>query len=115
MYVDIDGDETQEFIFADESNIDVYYRDKSKMLSYSFDENIDDNPGLYRFAPDDIRIGVFIREKNKLYLLKNDGNLNNGFPLTGCTPFSVGIFDTDDTYELITGSNSSFLYKYKIQ
>lgn len=113
---DINGDGKKDFIFLDDNKLEIYGQNKKLILKYEFDNKIEDRPVIYNFPNNDIKIGIVSKSKNQIYLINNDGTLYDNFPLNGKTLFSIGHFTENNTnFNLIVGSNDSFLYNYEVQ
>lgn len=113
---DMDGNGSNDLIFLDRGRLEVYSQNRSKMLSYDFDENIDLKPVSYTFSATNKKIGIVSRQENRIYLINNDGELYTGFPLTGSTLFSIGRFKSSGSkFNLIVGNEDNFLYNYSVQ
>ncbi len=113
-FADINGDGNMEYIFSDQSLLEVYTLDGKLLFSQNFDGTIG-KPNLFAFSANDIKIGVTCRNKNKIYLINNQGNICNGFPLNGISEFSITKLNNKDKYSVVTGSNENFLYNYLIK
>lgn len=113
-FTDINGDGKMEYIFTDQSQLEVYSRDGSLLFSRNFDGTIG-KPIIFRFSATDIKIGTTCRNKNKIYLLDNQGNICGGFPLSGASEFSISKLNNKDKFSVVTGSNDNFLYNYLIK
>ncbi len=113
---DMDGDGFNDLVFLDHGRLEVFSQNRSKMLSYDFEEDIDLKPVCYTFSSTNKKIGIVSRSENRIYLINNDGSLYTGFPLTGNTLFSIGRFKSSgSTFNLIVGNEDNFLYNYSVQ
>ncbi len=115
-FKDVDIDGYCDYIFLDDDELNVYNKLKKKMCSYEFSENPTYRPVFYEFPGGNRnKIGVVCGTENKLYMLDLEGNQPKGFPLEGCTPFSISHFEAGKrTYNLIVGSKDGFLYNYEV-
>lgn len=115
-YKDLNGDNKPEYIFLDGDRLIVYNADKSRLFNYRFEKAVHSKPIIYQFSSTDRKLGIVLREENKIYLFNNNGELYQGFPLQGNTPFSIGNFgDTLSRFNLIVGSEDNFLYNYRVK
>ncbi len=115
-FTDINGDGQKDYIFLDNNKLEIYGQNKKNILEYEFDNKIDNKPVIYNFPDNDFKIGIVSKIKNKIYLINNDGTLYDNFPLNGKTLFSIGHFTKNSTnFNLIVGSDDSFLYNYEVQ
>jgi len=114
-YHDMDGDGYCEFIYLDKDELNIYNRLKKKICSYDFPETSLFMPVYYEFPGNRHKTGVVCKNQNKIYLIDKDGNLPKGFPLDGCTPFSINHFNPSlRMYNLIVGNKDGFLYNYEV-
>lgn len=115
-YADLNGDRKGEFIYLQDKKLRVYNHDFSGLFDYTFETPVVSRPQVYQFSATDYKLGVVSRHENHIYLFNNNGELYNGFPLQGNTPFSIGQFgDTLSRFNLIVGSNDNFLYNYRVK
>jgi hypothetical protein len=115
-YKDVDGDGNRDFIFLDKEYLKVFKHDKTKLFDYNFGEEITVEPVYYYFSYSDRKLGVVSKSKNLIYLINNDGSVYKGFPLRGCTLFSIGYFSSATSrFNLIVGSDENFLLNYIVQ
>jgi hypothetical protein len=114
-FKDLDGDRKPEFIFLEDEKLIVFSNNQSKLFSFKFGESIVSKPLIYQFSGTDRKIGIVSRNENLIYLINNNGELYEGFPLQGNTPFSIGDFgDSLSRFNLIVGSGDNFLYNYRV-
>ncbi len=113
-YVDVNGDKIPDYIFTDKNQTEAYSgKDKKRIYSYSYDENLINDLSVYQFSNTDTRLGT--SSKNKIYLINSKGRLCKGFPLTGSGLFSIAVFDESNQYSLIVGNKDNYIYKYQIK
>jgi hypothetical protein len=113
---DLTRDGIPEFLFVDGNELDVFKQDGKRLFNYKVKGGISDMPDIYKFSSSDVKIGISDRSRNRIYLINSDGTLYEGFPLEGSTRFSIGYFkDSDSRFNLIVGSENSFLYNYSIE
>lgn len=115
-FEDINGNGIKDYIFVNENNLSIFNQNKKSILEYEFEDNISEKPVIYSFSATDIKIGIVSKTKNQIFLINNDGTLYDDFPLSGKTLFSISHFTKNSTnFNLIVGSNDSFLYNYEVQ
>jgi hypothetical protein len=114
-YQDINSDGLKDLIFLDQQTLEVYGRDGDEIYSHEFESEISSAPIYFYFAYNDRKLGLVSREENKIYLFNSDGELYEGFPLKGSTPFSIGYLDDQGKdFHLIVGNKYNFLYNYNV-
>ncbi len=115
-YRDLDGDGKKEFIFLDQQELQVFNSSGKQRFSYKFPGKISNKPAIYRFASNNLKIGVVASFGHKIYLFNKDGTLYKDFPLSGQTAFSIGRFkNSTSKFNLIVGGEDNFLYNYAVQ
>jgi len=115
ILADINGDGENEYIFTDNRELVVYKSSGGQLFNYYFDGLITGKPNIFRFAVNDVRIGVVCADLNKIYLFDKDGKICSGFPLEGTTEFSIGVLNHPNKYSVVCGGRENFLYNYLIQ
>lgn len=110
---DINNDGMDEYIMTDDRRLFVYGQTGNLMLEKSWQEGGIGYPYIYRFANKDMRIGLNSSVLQQLFLLKKNGELSQGFPVPGDSPFSVS-FPGDDDFYLYAGADGECLIKYRL-
>jgi hypothetical protein len=113
-YRDLDNDKTKEFIFLTRDQLKVFSQDRSLLFSHNFAEKIEQPPFFFLYPDGRAKIGVVSEKSNELFLFNNNGNLEDGFPLNGRTPFSIGDLNKERIFHLITGSSENSIYTYQL-
>lgn len=111
---DVDRDGEEECIFATGDCLLIYKLNGTLLLEKSLEGKRVDMPYVYRFSSGDMRIGLTDGEERKMWLLKTDGTVSKGFPITGDSPFSI-VFAGDGAFYLFAGADAGTLIKYKVQ
>jgi hypothetical protein len=115
VFQDVNGDRQRDFTLAGGNKVEVFKQDGAKLLGIETDEPVAMRPYIYEFSSTDVRIGLVSPQKNLIYLYNNKGKLQNGFPLTGSTLFSIGRLDKQSrNFNLFVGSKNNFIYNYPI-
>lgn len=113
---DVDADGRKDFIILDRENLFVYDQDKKEILHQGFPNVITNPPIYFRFSYNDRKLGICDAEEGLIYLVNNDGNVYDGFPLEGHTLFSIGYLEGErKDFNLIVGGRNNFLYNYSVQ
>jgi hypothetical protein len=116
LVTDIDFDGYDDYVFIDSSKLEIYDFKGELKSSCSFDGNVTEEPSLYNFPSNQIKVGVVCGDIGKIYLVNSDGSIYDGFPLRGKTGFSIAyLFLDSNIFNLIVGGNEKFLYNYKIR
>jgi|GEM_PF-1180903 len=114
LYEDFNNDKTKEYIFIDNNKVNVYDTELKQLFSYSVPSDISATPVFYKDIAGKASLGLVSMKANKIYLLKTDCTLNDGFPLNGATPFAIASLNNDGAYNLIVGSEST-VYNYSFE
>jgi hypothetical protein len=114
-YHDISGDGHKDHIFLDNNRLDVYSGEGSLLFTHQFRSAIDLAPSFYNFSRNERKLGVVSRNESLIYLFNSDGEIFNGFPLSGRSFFTVGSLERGKkNFQLLVGSDSNFLYNYTV-
>ncbi len=114
-FQDITGDNMSNFIFTDENLLDVYTLNGAREFKVKFNTHIVEEPSFYQFSASKKAIGVTEAESRMIYLIDQNGEIMNGFPLPGKTRFSIGILSPgSNRFNLIVGGDNQYLYNYKL-
>ncbi|MDA3928578.1 MAG: hypothetical protein PF541_06425 [Prolixibacteraceae bacterium] len=112
----IDSDESLEYIFSDKNQLLVLNNKGKTILKKRFKSNISHQPNIYRFSSNSTKIGITCKSENKIHLIDMNGAEHDGFPLEGCTQFSIGFISNESTnFNLLVGSPDGYLYNYYVE
>jgi len=115
-YLDVDSDGEKEFVFLDNMRLYVYKKDKTLLFLYKFDTEIIPEILTCRINKFGLKLGFVSLKNNKIFLVNGNGSLYDGFPLSGCTLFSVGNNPIKGSnFNVITGSPSGMLLNYSVK
>ena len=113
VFDDMSGDGAADYIVLNDNVLWAFDESAQKIMSYNFSNTINYPPSVYRFLSGENKIGIVDAAKNNIYLIDGKGALHKGFPLRGCTPFSIGFMsDENRRFNLFVGGNDSYLYNY---
>ncbi len=113
---DLDGDQSNEYIFADNETLLVYNAMGKKILKQNFDDKISFAPNIYTFSSSNRKIGIVIKAKSEIHLIDLNGDNHYGFPLEGNSPFSIGfISNKNENFNLLVSSRDNYLYNYFVE
>jgi hypothetical protein len=109
--IDINKDGKSDYLFLDKNELVAYNHKKELIFNESFD--IINPLGPYVFVNSgEIKIGVGSKEDEEIYLYNSIGEMIDGFPLYGNSPFSL--FSTNNSQLIATGVPGNFLYIYTV-
>lgn len=113
--VDLDGNGTPEYLFAEGKKLTAFSADGKKLFERSFPDLISETPSIHPMASGNSKIGVVCGD-NKIYLLDKNGSIMKGFPLEGNSSFILEKFnDSGSWYNLIVGGEGNTLVNYRIE
>ncbi len=110
---DINGDKKLDYILTDGKNIFVYDNSGKEIFSYTFDSKILGKPIILKFSSKNIKIGLTLKNRKKVFLFNTNGEIAQNFPVQGNSLFSVGFLSSKHRFSLIVGNNN-YLYNYII-
>ena len=113
LYEDINNDNQNEYIFIDNNKLSEYNSGLKQTCSFTAPSVVSDIPIIYKEATNKLSIGFVCSKINKIYLVKPDGSLHEGFPMTGSTIFSITSLNNDGALNLIVGSDRT-VYNYSL-
>jgi len=113
-YIDLLGNGAKYFVYTDNKKLKVFNRDKSLRFEQTFNSNIKNSLALYKLGKTGIQyIGITESLKNKIYLFNPNGKLLKGFPMNGCSPFTITSTNKKNKeLNIIVGSLNKNLYNY---
>ncbi|NOU18304.1 MAG: DUF3352 domain-containing protein [Bacteroidales bacterium] len=115
-YLDVDSDGEKEFVFLDNMSLYVYKKNKTLLFLYKFDAEMISEILTCRINNLGLKLGFISLKNNKIFLVNGNGSLYDGFPLNGCTLFSVGNNPIKGSnFNVITGSPSGMLLNYSVK
>lgn len=111
---DVNNDGQEEFIFTNGRHLKVF--DPAGKLLTEKELNVQnlDFPYVYRFSDGDIRIGLLDSGQKHMIMLTSRGEMSQGFPIRGESPFSI-VFAENGNFYLFAGVEEGNLIKYRIQ
>jgi len=111
---DINGNGVPDFVFVDGNELKVMDENGKKLFSEKFDNTLVYGANLYSFTSKQKKIGICDSEDNQIFLYDSNGNLHDGFPLSGNSEFSIGKL-TNTQLNLVVGSAEGSLYNYILE
>ena len=116
LYEDVNNNNQNEYVFVDNNKLSEFNSDLKQTCSFNAPAAISDNPIIFKETNNKLSIGFVCSKINKIYLVKPDGSLHEGFPMTGSTSFSITSLNNDGALNLIVGYDRTiFNYSLKNQ
>ena len=110
-FFDINNNNSKDYAFSDENTLSVYANDNKKIIEIEVPQEILGLPKLFKMSNEN-RIGLVT--ENEIYLINSQGEIVDGFPLAGSTPFSISDINNDNTLNLVVGQNK-MIYTYNLK
>lgn len=112
----LNQDEEYEYVFVDKNDLYIHNTQGKQILKKRFKKDISHQPHIYQFSNTLKKIGLTSKGENKIYLIDINGTPHPGFPLDGCTEFSIGFISNErSNFNLLVGSPDSYLYNYYVE
>jgi hypothetical protein len=116
LAANVNEDDETEYIFTQGNQLIVQAHNTDTLFTIMLNEETIEKPFLYHFSSKVKKIGLTAPVTNKIYLFESDGSLYKGFPLDGCTSFSIDFIGGDQTrFNLLVGSPDAYLYNYLVE
>lgn len=113
---DINNNGRYEYLFADGKQFTIIDADGKTLLKKQMDDQISHRPNVYSFSRNLKKIGITTQNSNKIHLFDINGASHPGFPLDGCTEFSIGFITNEmSNFNLLVGSPDGYLYNYYVE
>jgi hypothetical protein len=103
MFEDFNGDGKKDFIFLDQNKLTVLGQNLRPIATYTFSMSVDNDLIFLKKAGKKGMFGAYSTCAGKIFVIKPDGLLKEGFPLTGSTPFFVESLAKNGELNLIVG------------
>lgn len=101
-----------DYVFTTDNSLKVYDTDKNNTLEFETESAITNKPLFFKMPDKSIKIGLVTTDK--IYLLNNNGVLQDNFPLAGSTLFSISDLNNDNTSNLVV-ADKNILYMYNLE
>ena len=111
---DINRDGADECLVSSGNRLSVYDLKGNLHWEKTFEFSDLGYPYVYRFSGADYRIGLTAGSERQMLLLTAQGELSEGFPVAGDSPFSI-VFTGRDGFFLYAGADNGSFIKYKVQ
>ncbi len=111
-FFDFDNNKSKDYIFSTENTLRIIDSDKQELYQNEFELNITQQPQRFTMKDRTVRIGIVTQ--NEIYLINALGQIEDGFPLVGSTPFSIADINNDKTTNLVV-VNGNMLYTYNLK
>ncbi len=112
---DLDGDNKMEYIFCDGNKLKVF-NDKENLIDFEVEGRIEGVPNIFSFGWNNKKIGILDGDNDLIYLINNNGDVYNGFPVQGKSPFSISFMKGKNSgFNMFVGSSGTSLFNYKVQ
>jgi|GEM_PF-4168331 len=104
---DINDDRALDFLVADGNKVKAYDSNFEKLFSTELPAPITFGPKVFSFSRIDKKIGAV--SDNQMYLIDNQGNIEDGFPKPGNDGFLIFDLDRNGSMEVIGALNGALV------
>ena len=111
-YFDINNDNIDDYVFAHNKTLNVIDSEKKLIFTHELENEITQQPLFFKMPDKSVKIGLV--SSTNIYLINQQGVLENGFPLTGSTAFSVSNLSNDKTLNIVVG-DKNLIYMYNLE
>jgi len=113
IFEDINNNSLKEYTYIDSNKVFFYDYAKVPLKTLDLCDKAAASP---RYFKDNAkyRIGIYTEKTNKLYLIGNDFNITENFPINGSSPFIV-IDSKSDGKSYIIAANEKIVFKYFLE
>jgi len=109
LYEDLNNDGKSDYIVLDSNRLMAYDHTKEKMFEVNLTVEEPSELKMYHFESGYGRIGFTDLKEHNIYLYRDAGSLNDGFPLKGSGDFTITDLNKDDRYNLIVGFENTLV------
>jgi hypothetical protein len=112
----LDKDNETEYIFTQDKHIYVQKNTGRAIFNQRIECEISHKANVYNFSDNAKKIGITCKKSERIFLFDLNGSLHQGFPLEGCSEFSIGFISDDrSNFNLIVGGPNGYLYNYLVE
>lgn len=111
-FFDFTNNNINEFIFNYENTLRIIDTDKKELYQNEFESSITHAPLHFKLSDKTTRLGIVT--ENKIYLINSKGEIEDGFPLAGSTPFCIEDINNDNTSNLVV-AHGKMIYTYNLK
>ncbi|MCL4856412.1 MAG: hypothetical protein KJZ55_03920, partial [Flavobacteriales bacterium] len=111
-YFDVNNDNNDDYVFAHNKTIQVLDAEKKTILTHELENEITQQPLFFKMPDKTIKIGLV--SSSNIYLINQQGVLENNFPLTGSTAFSISNLSNNQALNIVVG-DKNLIYMYNLQ
>jgi len=113
-FADVDKDGSIEILASDSQQIIAYKTDGNEVFKFITEDDVDFKINTYNFS-EEVMIGYVSEANNKIYLSHTNGNIADGFPMNGASPFTISDINMDGRLNVITVDEKGFIFAYTIE
>jgi hypothetical protein len=111
-YFDVNNDNNDDYVFAHNKLLNVVDAEKQTILTHELENDITQQPLFFKMPDKTVKIGLV--SSTNIYLINQQGILENNFPLTGSTAFSISNLSNNQALNIVVG-DKNLVYMYNLQ
>lgn len=109
-FEDFNSDKANDYIFAANGNIFISNNEKTELYKNELEQSISNTPIIFNVG--NHKLGYVAQ--NQIYLINNEGILEDGFPLAGSTNFGIADINNDQLLNLVV-AHQNMIYTYNLK
>lgn len=113
-FADLDGDESIDYLFLDNSKLRTFDSKGTERYSYPFGSPQLTGPVIFSTGPTEKRTAVYEAGRKVLHLIGRSGGSMPGFPMKAGQYYNAGRVTNKSVWNLVTNQNDSYLYNYEL-
>ncbi len=111
-FFDYNNNNANDYVFSTNNQLKIMDIDKKEICNKEFQSTITQEPLFFKMPNKAHRLGLVT--ENEIYLINTEGDVVDGFPLAGSTPFSIVDINNDNTTNLVV-ANGRLIYTYNLK
>ena len=109
-FFDFNSDNSKDYIFNAGNSFLVVNNQNKELYKMEYENNISQQPSVFKLNQN--KTGIVVQ--NQIYLINNEGLLEDGFPLAGSTKFHIADLNNDKIMNLVV-ANNNMVYTYNLK
>lgn len=111
-FFDYNNNNSFDYFLSRGNTLKIIDLDKKVLYNNEFESNITQTPLFFKMSDKTTRIGLVVEDQ--IYLINAHGEIEDGFPLAGSTPFNIADINNDNTTNLVVAHNN-MIYTYNLK
>lgn len=112
---DANADGKPDIVLQEDEKITIHSWNKELLWEHHFSEPLNLRPKVFTLKDRSVRVGILNKESNQVFVINEDGLLNDKFPVTGSTFFMMDDINNDSYPEIVVGNPFGKIFSYTIK